>query len=218
MGKTSSCNTPSSHFLSRTGGNQPHDKIGLVTSAISGVRNTSPDESRSPVSSRQSRCRLGVYKASQILGRIHLMRLLILSVAVACQLLPLASRAPGEESASKTERLHFEFSFPQGHKVLFELTSASAQHVLSTSILQLTGNVEVRMTTCPPQGHTCVKSPMILHADTVDYNEATGQIDAHGNVHTTFRDHSPGQQRSQGHEPEPLQRPVIARAASGISQ
>jgi lipopolysaccharide assembly outer membrane protein LptD (OstA) len=145
------------------------------------------------------------------------MKLLILSVAIACQLSPLASRALCQESRSQPERLHFAFS-PQGHKVLFELTATSAQRVLSSSVLQLTGNVEVRTTTCPPQGHVCVRSPMVLHADAVDYNEATGQIDAHGDVHTTFTELSPRGPRPQGYEPEPLQRPVLARAGSVATQ
>jgi hypothetical protein len=146
------------------------------------------------------------------------MKHLILSVAIACQLSPLASRAVCQESGSQPERLHFAFSFPQGNKVLFELTATGAQHVLSSPVLQLTGNVEVRMTTCPPQGHVCVKSPMVLHADAVDYNEATGQIDALGDVHTTFIKLSPKGHRTQGYEPEPLQRPVLARAGSVATQ
>jgi hypothetical protein len=146
------------------------------------------------------------------------MKHLLLSVAIACQLSPLASTAVCQERASQPERLHFAFSFPQGHKVLFELTATNAQHVLSSPVLQLTGNVEVTMTTCPPQGHACVKSPMVLHADAVDYNEATGQIDAHGDVHTTFINLSPKGHRPQDYEPEPLQRPVLARAGSVASQ
>ena len=146
------------------------------------------------------------------------MKLLILSAAIACQLSPLASRAVCQESTLQPERLHFAFSFPQGHKVDFELTATSAQRVLSSSVLQLRGNVEVRMTTCPPQGHMCVKSPMVLHADAVDYNEATGQIDTHGDVHTTFIEPSPRGHRPQGYEPEPLQRPVLARARSVPTQ
>ena len=146
------------------------------------------------------------------------MKHLILSLAIACQLSLLASRAVCQESGSQPERLHFAFSFPQGHKVEFELTATSARRVLSSPVLQLTGNVEVTMTTCPPQGHMCVKSPMVLHADAVDYNEATGQIHAHGGVHTTFIKFSPKGHRPQGYEPEPLQRPVLARAGSVATQ
>jgi lipopolysaccharide assembly outer membrane protein LptD (OstA) len=142
------------------------------------------------------------------------MKLLMLSIAIACQLSPLASRAACQESKSQPERLHFAFSFPQGHKVLFELTAMNAQRVLSSSVLRLTGNVEVRMTTCPPQGHVCIASPMVLHADAVDYNEATGQMDAHGDVHTTFIKLSPRGHRPEGYEPEPLERPVLVRAGS----
>lgn len=71
-----------------------------------------------------------------------------------------------------------------------ELTASSAQRDLSGpgsgSILHLTGNVEVRMITCGPgQGESfvCDKGSMVLHADTVDYNEKTGEIQASGNVH-----------------------------------
>lgn len=146
------------------------------------------------------------------------MKLLILSVAIACQLSPLASRAVCQKSKSQPERLHFAFSFPQGHKVLFELSAMSAQRVLSSPLLQLTGNVEVRLTTCPPQGHVCVTSPMVLHADAVDYNEATGRISAHGNVHTTFIELSQGKHRLQNYAPEPLERRVLTRAGSVATQ
>jgi hypothetical protein len=142
------------------------------------------------------------------------MKHLMLSVAIACQLSPLASKAVCQENGSQPERLHFAFSFPQGHKIDFQLTASSAERALSSPVLHLTGNVEVRMTTCPPQGHVCIASPMVLHADAVDYNEATGQIDAHGGVHTTFIKLSPKEHRPQGYEPEPLQRPVLARAGS----
>jgi lipopolysaccharide assembly outer membrane protein LptD (OstA) len=146
------------------------------------------------------------------------MKLLMLSVVMGCQLFAAASQGVCQEAKPQPERLHFAFSFPQGHKVLFELTATSAQRVLSSSVLQLTGNVEVRMTTCPPHGHGCVTSPMVLHADAVDYNEVTGQINAHGDVHTAFIELSPRGHRRQGYAPEPLQRPVLARAGSATSQ
>lgn len=59
---------------------------------------------------------------------------------------------------------------------------------------------------------------MVLHADAVDYNEATGQIDAHGNVHTTFIEPSPRGHRPQAYEPEPSQRPLLARAGYVATQ
>jgi hypothetical protein len=35
---------------------------------------------------------------------------------------------------------------------------------------------------CLPGDHGCDNGSMILHADAVDYNEKTHQIDAHGDV------------------------------------
>jgi hypothetical protein len=72
-----------------------------------------------------------------------------------------------------------------------ELTASSADRDLSTqrnissteneAVLQLRGNVEVMM--CSPGGHGCDNGAMVLHADVVDYNEKTHEIDAHSDVH-----------------------------------
>ena len=35
---------------------------------------------------------------------------------------------------------------------------------------------------CSPGGHGCDQGSMVLHADAVDYNEKTQEIDAHGDV------------------------------------
>jgi hypothetical protein len=82
--------------------------------------------------------------------------------------------------------------FPDGHRVIIELTASSAQRIPSNSetgtILQLRGNVEVTMIVCRPTGNLCDKSPMVLHADGVDYNEKTGGIDPHGDVHMVLID------------------------------
>jgi lipopolysaccharide assembly outer membrane protein LptD (OstA) len=48
------------------------------------------------------------------------------------------------------------------------------------SILQLRGNVQVRM--CLPSRYGCEKGSIVLRADAVDYNEKTREIDAHGDV------------------------------------
>jgi lipopolysaccharide assembly outer membrane protein LptD (OstA) len=48
------------------------------------------------------------------------------------------------------------------------------------SILQLRGNVEVRM--CLPSRYGCEKGSLLLRANAVDYNEKTREIDAHGDV------------------------------------
>ena len=36
---------------------------------------------------------------------------------------------------------------------------------------------------CSPGGHGCDNGAMVLHADVVDYNEKTHEIDAKGDVH-----------------------------------
>jgi lipopolysaccharide assembly outer membrane protein LptD (OstA) len=71
------------------------------------------------------------------------------------------------------------------------LTASSAERDLAAplklssadteSVLLLRGNVEV--TICTPGGHGCDNGVMVLHADAVDYNEQTRQIDARGDVH-----------------------------------
>jgi hypothetical protein len=114
------------------------------------------------------------------------MRLLLLSVAMVCQVFAFASRSVCQEAQPHPERLHFSIPFPNGHKVIYELVASSAQRVPSSteaeSVLQLRGNVEVTMITCRPTGNVCDKSPLVLHADAVDYNEKTGQIDTHGDA------------------------------------
>ncbi len=147
------------------------------------------------------------------------MKLIKLSAVVACAF--AAQALCQQETKLLPEPLHFEVSFPQGHNVLLSMTASSAQRVLSgtqaQTILQLRGNVEVRMTTCPAKG-PCVTSSMVLQADAVDYNEKSGEIAAHGDVHTVFVDLSTGPHRKQGFAPEPLQRPVLARAGSDSSK
>jgi hypothetical protein len=71
-----------------------------------------------------------------------------------------------------------------------ELAATNAQLTLSPepnltsaeidSILQLRGNVEVRM--CLPSRYGCEKGSLLLHANAVDYNEKTREIDARGDV------------------------------------
>ena len=154
------------------------------------------------------------------------MKLLVVSIAMTCLSFVSASRAVCQNTNLKPQQLHFAISFPEGHRVLFELTASDAKRILTSGgggpeseyILQLRGNVEVRTTTCPPTGNVCVTSPMVLQADAVDYNEKTGEINARGDVHTSFIDPSPRQPRPQGYAPEPLQRPTLARTRSATSE
>jgi len=129
------------------------------------------------------------------------MKFLILSVVMAFQFSAFASQSVSQEPKAQLDRpylkhteaprLHFTIHRADGTGWA-QLVASSAQRDLSDtqteSILQLTGNVEVRMVTCGPTGQhapvVCDAGSMVLHADAVDYNETTGEIvEAHGNVH-----------------------------------
>jgi hypothetical protein len=148
------------------------------------------------------------------------MRVSLLSITMACQVLFLASQSLSQTPTLRPERVHFSASFPQGHGVLFALSASDAKRTVSSSngefesVLQLRGDVEVRQTTCPPKNGGCVTSPMILHADAIDYNENTGQMVARGNVYTSFVEPTSKQPRLQGDAPEPTRRPILSRSDS----
>ncbi len=121
------------------------------------------------------------------------MKLLVLSVAIASHFCSFAPQAVCQENEAQPERLHLTRPFPKDGPGRVEVTASSAQRDLSSkeseSILQLRGNVEVRMITCGPARRNdvvvCDEGSMILHADAVDYNETTGEIDARGAVRVT---------------------------------
>ena len=123
------------------------------------------------------------------------MKLLMLSVAMACQAFAFVTQAVSQEQKpqpdrpyiehTETSRLHFMNFISIGR---VDLAASSAERLLSAplglssaeteSVLVLRGNVEVSM--CADRG--CEKGSMVLHADAVDYNENTHEIDAHGDV------------------------------------
>jgi hypothetical protein len=123
------------------------------------------------------------------------MKLLVLSVAMACQSFSFASLGVCQEKKpqpdrpyldrTETPRLHFMNLTSIGR---VDLAASSAERLLSAplgissaeveSVLLLRGNVEVSM--CADTG--CKKDSMVLHADAVDYNEKTYEIDARGDV------------------------------------
>jgi hypothetical protein len=89
----------------------------------------------------------------------------------------------------QTPRLHF--MTPSSRSTgRVELAASSAQRDIRSSrdlssaeiesILELRGNVEVMM--CSPGNHGCDHGSMVLHADAVDYNEETHELDARGDV------------------------------------
>ena len=126
------------------------------------------------------------------------MKLLIVSSLMVCQLLAFASRAVCQEKQpdrpflvhQELPRLYFSVPSTAGRGRV-ELTAASAQRDFNAplglsgteidSILQLRGAVAVVL--CSPGGHGCDHGALLLHADAVDYNEKTGALDAHGDVH-----------------------------------
>lgn len=123
------------------------------------------------------------------------MRLLILSVAMAA----LGSQGLCQQQNSQpdrpylqhteTSRLHFMVG-PRGNTGEVVLEAWNAQRVLSgpfdlssaeiESVLKLKGAVQVEI--CSPGALGCEQGSMVLHADAVDYNENTQEIDAHGDV------------------------------------
>ena len=127
------------------------------------------------------------------------MKLLMPGVAVASVTFAFASEGICQEQKpqsdrpylehTETSRLHFTVP-PSGNTGRVVLEAWSAQRVLSgpldlssaeiESVLELKGAVQVRM--CSPGGLGCEQGSMVLHADAVDYNEKTQEIDAHGNV------------------------------------
>ena len=122
------------------------------------------------------------------------MRLLTLGAAIASQFCIFAPQAICQESKTQPERLHIDRSFPGRATGGIRAIASTIQRDLSSkeseSILQLRGDVEVRMITCALTGRSrhddfmsCGEGPIVLHADEVDYNEKTGGIDARGNVH-----------------------------------
>ena len=120
------------------------------------------------------------------------MKLLMLSVVMACHVFAFASQGVCQEAKAqpdrpylmhtKSQRLHFSIS-PTESTGRVELTASSAERssTETEAVLRLRGNVEVIM--CSPGGHGCDNGSMVLHADAVDYNEKTHEIDAQGGVH-----------------------------------
>lgn len=118
------------------------------------------------------------------------MKILLLCAAMACQLLACASFSPCQETKSQPDRLHFLFAYPDGHNVVFNMEASNAQRIPSSAeagdVLQLRGNVELTMKAC--QNQECRQTPVVLHADGIDYNEKTGEIHTRGDVHIILID------------------------------
>ena len=119
-------------------------------------------------------------------------KLIAFSFLIVSQMCVFLPQAAAQGNAIQPERLHITRPFPQPGPVgRVEFTASSIGRDLSSreteSIIRLQGNVEVRMITCgvtgPGDKVECDRGSMILHADAVDYNEKTGEIQPRGDVH-----------------------------------
>jgi hypothetical protein len=127
------------------------------------------------------------------------MRFAVLSVAAVCLPFIFAASGACQQDNPQPERpylAHTEsprlyFLMPPTESAgAIELAASNAEFALSPepnltsaeidSILQLRGNVQVRM--CSATRYGCEKGSIVLRANAVDYNAKTREIDAHGDV------------------------------------
>jgi lipopolysaccharide assembly outer membrane protein LptD (OstA) len=86
-------------------------------------------------------------------------------------------------------KLHLTEFLPETNPGRLVVTASNAYRDVSGNgerILHLRGDVEVRMITCAPNSKgvsVCDRGSMVMHADSVDFNEKTGELQATGNVH-----------------------------------
>jgi len=120
------------------------------------------------------------------------MKLLTLNFLIVGSACILAPEANCQDNKSQPEQLHFVISIPGTGGGRVSLTASAMQRDLSSKssepIMQLKGNVEVRLVTCAPSGTgkaVACEGAMVMHAEEVDYNEKTGEIDARGDVRIT---------------------------------
>jgi lipopolysaccharide assembly outer membrane protein LptD (OstA) len=137
------------------------------------------------------------------------MKFPVLGVIVACLPFLPAPTAICQQQNSQPERpylahvesprLYFTMP-PTERRGRVELAASNAQLDLGAqanltsaeieSVLRLRGNVQVVM--CSPGGHGCDNGSILVRADAVDYNEKTGAMDVHGDVHIdAYRNQSP---------------------------
>jgi lipopolysaccharide assembly outer membrane protein LptD (OstA) len=119
------------------------------------------------------------------------MKLLTLFVAMVCQCLIFVPRASCQDSKAQLDRLYITRAIPESGGGRIELAASEVQRDLSNkaseSIIQLKGNVELKMITCTStrrEGQVC-EGAMVLRADAVEFNEKTGEIAASGHVRIT---------------------------------
>jgi lipopolysaccharide assembly outer membrane protein LptD (OstA) len=98
-----------------------------------------------------------------------------------------AAAAP--QAICHDDKLHLTEFLPETNPGRLVVTASNAYRDVSDSgarILHLRGDVEVRMITCALNKtgvSVCDRGAMVMHADSVDFNEKTGDLQATGNVH-----------------------------------
>lgn len=120
------------------------------------------------------------------------MKLLTLFVAIVCPCFNFVPRAACQDNKAQLDRLYLTRFIPDSGGGRVELAASEVQRDLSNkaseSIIQLKGNVEIKMITCTStgrrEGKVC-EGAMVLRADAVEFSEKTGEIAASGHVHIT---------------------------------
>jgi len=120
------------------------------------------------------------------------MKLLTLSVVIVCQSFSFVPQATYQDNKAQLDRLYVSRSIPESGGGRVEFAASEVQRDLSNkaseSIIQLKGNVEIKMITCVPSGRheeKLCEEAMVLRADAVQFNEKTGAISASGHVRIT---------------------------------
>ncbi len=120
------------------------------------------------------------------------MKLLTLFLAIVCQCFNFVPQASCQDNKAQLDRLYITRAIPESGGGRVEMAASEVQRDLSNkaseSIIQLKGDVELRMVTCTPtgrrEGKVC-EGAMVLRADAVEFNEKTGAIAASGHVRIT---------------------------------
>ncbi len=89
--------------------------------------------------------------------------------------------------ANSQQPQHLYMSMPSGDRVSLTATNIDMNRDGSAlRVVRLSGNVEVRMTICGPDGEkkSC-RGSVVVHADRGEYNVRTGEFQPRGNVRVT---------------------------------
>ncbi len=112
------------------------------------------------------------------------MKPFLAALFVAASFGALVARSQEAAGTAGQEVKHIQTTLPDtGYSVRFAALSISRDW--NDSVVHLSGNVQVEMSArAKPASHQV----MVLSADTVEFNEKTGEIIPYGNVRLTVRD------------------------------